>query len=92
MAACTSAETREQLLAIEQWEARAEHAIGLMIVRYMAQHPAPAPCEAGLWLTKAGENLREVGCRKLARLGIGPLRPVKTSPGLRAVGATNGGE
>lgn len=57
----TSTTERDRLL----WEAQAEHAIGVYITTYMAQHPAPPGSTVAAELAASGHALADAGRRHL---------------------------
>jgi len=62
----------------EQWDAQAEHDIGVFILSYLDRHPAPAGSRIHPDLACAGRDLRAAGQMRLARLGMRRLRVADT--------------
>lgn len=58
------------------WDARAEHDVGHLILRYLREHPPPPDTECGGDFTRWAENLVADGLDRLAALGARPLRGI----------------
>ena len=58
------------------WEARAEHDVGVMIARYLAEHPPPGRSHVEADLARWSTALRDDGQARLTALGHPPLRAV----------------
>ena len=61
--------------AVEDWEARTQVDIGVMIARYIAEHPCPGPSRHPNMWTDWSTQLREagqvVGVRRLHAVDMG---------------------
>lgn len=66
----------EDAEAIERWEARAEHDVGVFIARYLAEHPCPASSVIAARLEQSAQDLQAAGQLGLDRLGQSRLRAV----------------
>jgi hypothetical protein len=58
------------------WDAQAEYDIGVMIRRYLAEHPPPAGSRSAGFLENCAEDLIVSGDARLGALGARPLAPV----------------
>jgi hypothetical protein len=64
------------MLEPETWDARAEFDVGLMIGRYLAEHPAPEGSTMAPRLEVIAQDLRDLGEQRLQNLGRCRLRAV----------------
>lgn len=62
--------------AVALWDARAEHAIGVLIERYVAECPCPGPSLIETDLLRWAERLRDAGAASLQAQGQQRLRAV----------------
>ena len=60
--------------SLAQWEARAEHTIGVLIRRYLARNPPPGRSQVALDLQKWSHALAVDGRARLQELGEDHLR------------------
>jgi hypothetical protein len=60
----------------EVWDARAELDVGLMMLRYLADHPAPAGTKLAADLETWGSSLARDGDERLRAAGQRRVRPV----------------
>ena len=59
------------------WDAQAEHDIGVLIRRYLHEHPAPPGSLAAPELEAAARDLEAAGKQQLDRLAATRLRAVR---------------
>jgi hypothetical protein len=55
---------------VEHWEAHAKYDVGLLIARYVQQHPAPTGSSVAPRLEATGLDLQAAGEQHLDRLGL----------------------
>jgi hypothetical protein len=58
---------------VKIWEQRAHYAVGVMILRYLAEHPGPTESEYRIELESWGLDCKREGGEALRRLGAQPL-------------------
>jgi hypothetical protein len=58
------------------WDAITEYDVGVLICRYLQEHPAPPGSEVAARLRDCGEGFRDVGERHLSQMGLRSLRAV----------------
>lgn len=63
-------------VSAEEWDARAEFDIGVLIARYLESHPPPAGAAFAPEFRQWSDRLRGHGQRRLAEVGSRPLRTV----------------
>lgn len=66
--------------SIDSWEARAEYDLGVLICRYLQEHPAPAGSAMAERLREYGEGFRDLGAEHLAVLDHRRLSVVGLAP------------
>lgn len=64
--------------AVKTWEAHAEADVGVLIRRYLADHPCPGASRIRGDLEDWADRLEAVGQARLAELGLRRLRPART--------------
>lgn len=60
---------------VVEWEARTERDLGVLIRRYLAEHPAPGSSQVADDLNHWAQQLRDDGQARLEVLGLQPFRP-----------------
>ena len=60
----------------DQWEAQAEYDLGVLICRYLQEHPAPPGSTMAERLREYGEGFRDLGQDHLGALGVRRLAGV----------------
>lgn len=60
--------------AVRAWEARATYEIGVLMRRYLADHPPPAESSAHDQLDDWGDRLQAAGAARLRELGVRRLQ------------------
>jgi hypothetical protein len=63
----TAADTGEATVA--RWDAQTEYAIGVLILRYLRQHPPPRPTDLSRDLGAGARDLESAGLKHLRQLG-----------------------
>jgi hypothetical protein len=67
--------------SVAAWEARAEYDMGVMIDRYLREHPSPGHSEMTLRLQSCAKDFREAGEFKLRILEVRRLCVAPTIEG-----------
>jgi hypothetical protein len=58
----------------QRWDAQAEYDVGLLIGRYLSEHPRPVASRVADRLEAVGRDLQDLGSDRLRALGLRHLR------------------